>query len=65
MTKSNKQPNYLTTDDLAARWRVSRQYANAFMHRKGSGAIKIGRRLLITEKEVLAHEATQGVKTGC
>ena len=59
-----KQPNFLTTDDLMERWKCQRAYANAFMHRKGSGAIKIGRRLLVTEKEVLAYEATRGVRTG-
>jgi len=64
MVKVKKQPIYLTTDDLAARWHCSRQYANAFMHRRGSGAIKIGRRLLVTEKEVEKYEETQGVRTG-
>jgi hypothetical protein len=65
MTKNDtSNPNYLTTDDLAVRWKCSREFATAFMHRRGSGAIKIGRRLLVTEKEVVQHEATKGVITG-
>jgi hypothetical protein len=62
MTK--KHPNYLTTDDLMERWKCKRAFANAFMHRRGSGAIKIGRRLLVTEREVERYEANCGVRTG-
>jgi len=59
-----KQPNYLTTDDLMERWKCKRAFAMNFMHRKGSGAIKIGRRLLVTEREVERHESNCGVRTG-
>jgi len=54
MTKS--QPTYLGTADLMERWKCQYSFANAFMHRKGSGAIKIGRKLLVDEKEVISHE---------
>jgi hypothetical protein len=53
---------FLTTDDLMARWKCKYTYANTFMHRKGSGAIRIGKRLLITLSEVEQHEATCGVR---
>jgi len=55
-------PNYLTTDDLMNRWKCKYTFANEFMHRKGSGAIKIGKRLLVTEAEVLAHEEASKVR---
>ena len=59
-----KQPNYLTTTDLMERWKCKRPFALNFMHRKGSGAIKVARKLLVTEKEVERYEAGCGVKTG-
>jgi hypothetical protein len=60
----NQPPKYLTLEDLMKRWYCKRAFALNFMHREGSGAIKIGRRLLVTEKEVERYEATQGVRTG-
>ena len=62
MTKS--QPTYLTTADLMARWKCKYKFANAFMHRKGSGAFKIGRKMLVCEKEVIAYEKSNLVQTG-
>jgi len=60
----NKQPNYLNTADLMSRWKCKYQCANAFMHRKGSGAFRIGRKLLVCEKEVQAYERANLVRTG-
>jgi hypothetical protein len=57
-----KHAKYLTTADLAARWHVCTITARNFMRRKGSGAIKISRKFLVTEKEVIAYEATQKVR---
>jgi len=64
MKKTVGKPNYLTISDLMERWKCKYTFANAFMHRKNSGAIKIGRKLLITEKEVINYESTCGIATG-
>ena len=62
MTKPANNPVYLTVSDLAERWQCGYAKAKAFMHRKGSGAIKIGNRLLVKEKEVINFEETQRVR---
>jgi len=61
---AKKQPNYLGTADLIARWKCKYTFANEFMHREGSKAIKIGKKLLIDEREVIAYEEANRVKTG-
>jgi len=55
-------PTYLTTQDLQNRWHCEYSFALSVMHREGSGAIKIGRKLLITEKEVQAYERENKVR---
>ena len=65
LSKNNTNKKiYLTTEDLMERWQCSYNHANAFMHRRGSGAIKPAKRHLISLKEVEAHERTTTVKTG-
>ena len=61
---STRQPNYLTTADLMSRWKCKYSFANAFMHRIGSGAIKIGRKLLVDEQEVIEYEQLNRAKAG-
>jgi hypothetical protein len=61
---SPKETIYLTTDDLMERWKCKRSYVINFMHREGSKAIKIGKRLLVTEAEVKQYEKSKQVKTG-
>ncbi|MCL2187785.1 MAG: hypothetical protein FWC16_01990 [Defluviitaleaceae bacterium] len=49
-------PTYLTTNDLMERWNCAKYTALEAMHWEGSKAIKIGKRLLITEEGVQAYE---------
>ena len=58
------RPVYLSVADLEARWQCSYDVALAFMHRRGSGAIKIGKKYLVTLKEVEAYERMKEVRTG-
>ena len=60
----SREQVYLTTQDLMERWRCSYQTANRFMHRKGSGAIKPTRHLLVPLKKVIRHEQHSAIKTG-
>ena len=62
LSPGTKQTTYLTTEDIQNRWQCSYSAANAFMHRKGSGAIKPSKRLLIPEKEVIAYENMHKVR---
>ena len=55
---------FLTTHELMERWVCSYDAALAFMHRKGSGAIKPSKKLLVSLKEVERHERMMGVRTG-
>lgn len=59
-----KQPVYLTTHDLMERWHCCYDQALAFMHRKGSKAIRIGKQIIVDQKEVEAYERMKGVRTG-
>jgi len=56
--------NRLTTRDLMERWKCCYDVALAFMHRKGSGAIRIGRRIVVDEKEVIRYEESRKVRAG-
>jgi|GEM_PF-2508207 len=49
-------PIYLTTEDLMKRWKCSKWTAMKAMHWEGSEAVKIGKRLLITEERTQAFE---------
>ena len=53
-----KETKYLSIKDLMQRWHCSYDAALAFMHRKGSGAIKPSKLLLISLKEVEQYERT-------
>lgn len=53
---ASRKTIFLGINDLMARWQCKYAFANAFMHRKGSGAIKVGKKLLVDEKEVIAYE---------
>ena len=55
---------YLSTHDLMERWQCSYNHAIAFMHRKGSGAIKPAKKLLVSEKEVLSYENMSKARAG-
>jgi len=59
-----KQPIYLTIKDLMERWQCSDAFAREFAHRKGSGAIKPAKQILIPLKEIEAHERMSFIKTG-
>ncbi|MCL2526950.1 MAG: hypothetical protein FWE42_00930 [Defluviitaleaceae bacterium] len=54
----------LTTHDIMARWQCSYDTALAFMHRRGSGAVKPSKKLLVSEREVIAYENARKVRTG-
>jgi hypothetical protein len=56
--------NRLTTHDLMERWKCGYNVALAFMYRKGSGAIRIGRKIVVDEKEVIRYEESKRVRTG-
>ena len=60
MTK--KQITYLSTADIMDRWQCSYDTALAFMHRKGSGAIRPSKRLLVSENEVISYENSKKVR---
>jgi hypothetical protein len=61
MYMAKKNPNYHTTRDLMERWGCGYKKANAFMHRRGSGAIKPAGRLLISEIEIIVYEQLKRV----
>ena len=58
------ESKYMTLKQLMARWNCKYTTANAFAHRKGSGAIKPKWKLLIPIKEVETYERNSGIRTG-
>jgi hypothetical protein len=56
-------PTYFTTHDLMSRWGCSYRKTLEVMHRKGSRAIKPAKRLLIDEREVIAYEQANKVRS--
>jgi len=63
-TNKQNNPGFLTTHQLMERWSCSYTTANEFMHRKGSGAIKPSKLLLIPIKEVEAYEKMRKIQMG-
>ena len=59
--QQTKDTIYLTTADLMKRWQCGYDAALAFMHRKGSGAIKPSKRLLVGLREVERYESLKKV----
>ncbi|MCL2498936.1 MAG: hypothetical protein FWE90_01210 [Defluviitaleaceae bacterium] len=62
MEKNKRKPTYLNTTAIMERWGCDYGTALAFMHRRGSGAIKPAGRLLINESEVEEYEQAKRVR---
>jgi len=58
------EPRYLTIGQLMERWQCSDTFAREFAHRKGSGAIKPAKQILIPLREIEARENSSLVRTG-
>ena len=58
------ESKYMTLKQLMARWDCKYTTANAFAHRKGSGAIKPKWKILVPIKEIVQHERNSFIRTG-